>query len=470
MELSKFVPECFPDHCGSDRKGSTTHSQIDYLCSQVASGEQYHYGPEPLADLTKELSQQPSTESGEAEPTAPIASCIDFMHRWDRVAMYLQARHFRQLRYICITVLGFLVCFELYAHLNPVMLSTDLKIPIQPSPNALWPILLVGLGLLAISGWLLRGGSLFPLKGPVKSRQLQIAYLDSRCIAEMTRILTFWRLNGIEDRIADLAPRTYGVRLEIVRAIMHRFEQSLSQKSTDVVQRKDLSRKHWELDQVAYFHTSHEKEHLRGAFWLDLSTLFFWTGLLGIFALVWLAARGVPREGPFVELLLTFSPCFIVGAAIAEFYLDRRGFEANSARYAHAEEIFRSLEVTGKSMREVCRSPHETEERRYGLVVTLIGTGGVLAVATWQRSLLLEGVAALIPLVWALVSWQQMRKKVRDCNISKEQKAQWLAERTLPPDDEKWKSHIRSIGREALTELIHWYISASDRVVTLPKG
>lgn len=401
-----------------------------------------------------------------------VAETIGFTQCFDRASMYLQAKHTRQLVLITLFALLFLVFFELYAHLDILH---------EVFEYGFWPFLIIGIVSLLISAALERGEGMFSLHHHGRSRQTQLCYLDSRCISEMGRILAFWRFNGINKRISDEIPRWCGHRLAIVETVVGTYEDWLDHQPVACgVGAQKLTREHWEFDQIAYFHKACEKQHLLSLFWKEISSIFFYCGLVGILGLLACAWLHISKESLAVRCMLTMTPSVIACAAIVEFYMERKGFEANVSRYRHAAEIF-SVEATSDSESTVRAEINEAlklhEEPRGShaivtAVLTLLALAALIFCVTHNLhagTVIAGAITAIIPSAAILFKNYTLNTDLDGCGLEKKVLDDWIDRLPKIPSDE-WDKQIIEVGEEALGELIQWYISASDRIVTMPKG
>ncbi len=402
-----------------------------------------------------------------------VAETIGFTQCFDRASMYLQARHTRQLIYITLFALLFLIFFELYAHLDILH---------EVFEYGFWPFLVIGIVSLLISAALEHGEGMLNLHRHGQSRQTQLCYLDSRCISEMGRILAFWRLNGVTMRISDEIPRWCGQRLAIIETVVRGYEDWLDQQPHACgVGAQKLTREHWEFDQIDYFHKACERQHLLSLFWKEISSIFFYCGLVGILGLLACAWLHVSKESLAVRCMLTMTPSVIACAAIVEFYMERKGFEANVSRYRHAAEIF-SVEATSDSPEGTVRTEikealklHEGAHGSHSIITAVLTFFALSALVfcvthNFHTGTVITGaITALIPSASMLIKKISLKAELKKCGLSQVVLDDWI-ERLPTIPSEEWDRQIVDVGEEALGELIQWYISASDRIVTMPKG
>ena len=451
------------------RPGDTT-SQVEpdryeYFIKAMRDSWEHPVAYPPLEDLT-------ATDSGKQ---ADVAETIAFTQCFDRASMHLQANHTRQLVLITLFALLFLIFFELYAHL-------DIFSHLYWFKEGFWPFVLIGIICLLISAALERGEGMFNLRSHGRSRQTQLCYLDSRCISEMGRILAFWRLNGITNRISTEIPRWCGRRLALVETVVTSYENWLEKQPCACgVAAQRLTREHWEFDQIAYFHKACERQHLLSLFWKEISSILFYCGLVGILGLLTCGILHVSKESLAVRSMLTMTPSVIACAAIVEFYMERKGFEANVSRYRHAAEIF-SVEATSESPEGAVRAEikgaltlHEGAGGSHAVItaiLTFVALSALIICVThnlYVGTLISGAITAIIPSAAIIVKNRTLRLELKRCGLGKDVLESWVNRLPTIPSAE-WDSQIIEVGEEALGELIQWYISASDRIVTMPKG
>ena len=439
--------------------------RLPFFRQAVTESQEYAVEYVPLAPLASEV------EGASADTQSAIA----FMQRFDKAAMYLQSRHKRQLAGIILTALGFLLFYELYAHL-PVFT--------EQFKEGCWPLLILSLLCLLTSGVLEHGPRLLLGRSGSHSRKTQLAYLDSRCISELGRILAFYRLNGIPDKISNQIPAWCENRLALVCQVIRQYEEQADAATPAATNAQRLTRIHWELDQVCYYHRSTERQHLLSEFWTDISRLLFGIGVVGVAGLILAAVRGIDKEDIAIRCLLTATPSVIACAAFVEFFIDRKGFEPNVARYRHAEMIFAAGMLKGKpgSSVSAIRIAQNQEFKLHKGKGHLLVMGGIFLTGVALTALILTyraapfavtagigAACAALPLLVAAILGFKTATGYKNCGVSDAVQQAWILQLPQVPT-EQWLQQVREVGQEAAGELLQWYISASDRIVTMPKG
>jgi len=434
-------------------------AQYDFFVSAARDTDSFDYGYVPLTDLRSELTEKKITP----ETSPDVFETITFMQRFDRMSMYLQSKHRKHLRGIIGGALLFLLCYEIYAHLT-----------IRKSSG--WSVLPLVIGIVCLwySIGIERSGRPLHLRGDDMSKRTQIAYLDSRCISEMGRILVFWRLNGVNASICDALPRPFEPRLQLVQGLVGEYEKGLHSNSTASLSCIDLTQEHWELDQARYFHISREKQHLESQFWKEISTLSFSCGLIGIAGLIVAGLLHFDRELLVVRSMLTLAPSLIVISAIVEFYIERRGFEPNVARYMHAEEIFRSDVIMGVSLNELTQLCTRWLSLQIPCVlmtcIFLASTIVSVQAHAYALSHWFGAMTVAAPVCAALFYAVRRHIGLTRCVLDVDIAEKWKSLRKHTGSLESWREHVLSVGIYAFSELVQWYISSSDRIITMPKG
>ena len=405
-----------------------------------------------------------------------LGRLIERVREADRHAMYLQREYVKHLKILCISAITFLITFELFAH---------------------WPNLHGSEWLPFIGLACLIGAMIYQwLHG---SRETQIAYLQARCVAEMLRIIVFWKLNELKGSIFDLIPIRHQRRLSHVTQVVREFELEYDYKSDNPIdpdQAARLTVAFWEVDQLRYFHSAYHRNEVHAAVFKMLSRKLFALGISITGSLALFAGRdGAHRffNTEFYHYLLALAPATIILAGITEFYMERRGFEADAKRYEHAHHMFLRSSVVPVPLLDKCEpiQPAERIESGWlkvgGIVAALaaIASFGVACVLWWRMpveklppelggSVLIACYVAIFFTLLSLLADVFILRlgAVAAKNHDKATIERWTRsaqrQRTLAVGH--FRDHVEQIATEALHELVDWYISSVDREITIPKG
>lgn len=383
----------------------------------------------------------------------------------DRLANYLRSDYASRLKRICVTALALLVSFELFAHF--------------PGFSGTWWVLALGLAAFAFGAYELFWG---------RARDVQIGYVTARTASELARISALWRWAGLDARVVDCIDRRHQDRLRLVVDILRRIESEPNRPPGPGAARAAVLAA-WHRHQLLYFAKAYAQNRATGELWKAVSNTCFLAGVFGLLALLVLTAFGVHvHDDALCHMLLTFAPAGIVCAAIAEFYAERRAFEANAERYAYAHNIF-----------GVGHEGYEDWPETHGFDVAAVARAALFVLfgfcLGWIVMTRLSGAedlrhfatAAAVGIVALLSSigvnfWHrdsEVRRMGGEVTEAAEGKsgpefvAAWMhalgpLESSLTNDE--WRAHLLDVGEEAAHEVIDWHISTVDREITMPKG
>jgi hypothetical protein len=199
-----------------------------------------------------------------------------------------------------------------------------------------------------------------------------------------------------------------------------------------------------------------------------LSKSLFFLGIFGIVGVLILAGFGVDKHADaLMGWLLTFGPALIVIAAILEFYMERRGFEVDAARYEQAHRIFLNDSILWPDGHGLHFKPIRSLD-----VLSGIGVGLLVFLRLVERDAnvwfvllgLFTALLVVLHVVLQLLAFEESKRAVRAYDLG-ESKSKWSTE-LQTADGERWER----IRKEAVAELIDWYCTSYDRVVSVPKG
>ena len=299
--LNDFIAKCGAENRGADT-GHASTAELLPLISKYTSRRVFESRPEAVL------------VAPEVWNAVAVGSRVHYigkrMLQFDALADYLQKIHYRRLKWVCVGVLAFMIGFEVFAHV-----FED------------WPVVLMG-ALLCL-------GAAFVVVVLQKSREVQMAYLSTRTIAEMLRIMFFVEMSGAAFSPNQRVFRRYRPVLASVLAVLDQVQIEAHGLQPAPALAEKVVRQAWFDDQTRHFRKSTRREESAAVMWTRISSFAFG---LAISAIIALAIESI-WHGPHTVVsrtLLVGAPCLLGVAAISQFYLERRGFKGNSLRYLHS--------------------------------------------------------------------------------------------------------------------------------------
>ena len=306
-------------------------------------------------------------------------------------------------------------------------------------------------------------------------------------------------MNGITGELSSTIPERHYIPLLTVLPIIQNCEKEFegtamhSKHAHDAVK---LTIEHWEIDQLCYFHGAYQKNAVRAEVYKGLSLKLFVWGVGAMIALAFLQGYNNgfnfhPQPGFWkpADYLLTLGPTMIVLAAITEFYGGRRGFEVDSGRYKNAHHIFLRNNLTDPRPSEEIKSEKRVEgvtKKAFLVSDTLAGLALLamaFAVKSGIMSRLPEGeppylnsyiLGAVVLMILSITVDLLVNRFAPEIERKRDEatRVKWIAgaKSRHTSNSATYRKHVEAVSREALDELIDWYISSLDREVAIPKG
>jgi hypothetical protein len=235
------------------------------------------------------------------------------MLQFDALAIRIQRMHFLQLAIASGAILGFIFSFELFAHW------------LEGSA----PVLLISLFCLCVAIYVVHG---------LESRITQMAFLSARTIAEILRIRFYLDASGEPFPTEESVPPRYGPLLGGVLQVLQTVYAPLKNLPPATLSETDV-RATWFQDQLNYFKKASARNQRHAKVWEGISTIGFAASAVSLLGLLGLVLGG-QSQSAMAKALLVLAPTLLAFAAIAKFYLERRGFKAIAERFEHCQHMF----------------------------------------------------------------------------------------------------------------------------------
>jgi hypothetical protein len=183
-----------------------------------------------------------------------------------------------------------------------------------------------------------------------KAEKIEDRFLDYRALAEGLRVMVFWNLAGINEKVSDNYLSKYaGLLSWISRAIKNVEVVGLANGGTccegDAVNKKEriqITNKLWIESQLEYYRRKRNPLYMRS---LDLGNLalvsFVLTLLFVLMFGIYLLFVGLGNEGAINRFEVLIGAAAAVGVA-AQAYKNKKAYDELERRYTLTQQIYRS--------------------------------------------------------------------------------------------------------------------------------
>ncbi len=179
-----------------------------------------------------------------------------------------------------------------------------------------------------------------------KAEKIEDRFLDYRALAEGLRVMVFWRIAGIDERVSDNYLSKYaGLVSWISRAIKNVEVVGLTNGAGRIENKKErveITNKLWIESQLEYYRRKRNPLYMRS---LDLGNLalvsFVLTLLFALLFGIYLLFAGLGNDGAITRFEVMIGAAAAIGVA-AQAYKSKKAYDELERRYTLTQHIYMS--------------------------------------------------------------------------------------------------------------------------------